>query len=95
MSYQSSLCMLNSEQKPTYRYERHIHVHHTAAQMYHVRHEGGHRVRRRRTIRAEAIRLRLVTRVQRARDRSGRPREIGPVSSPLRVKTQNKNDRSG
>ena len=62
--------------------------------MYHVCHEGGDGVRRRRTIWAEAIRLRLVTRVKRAGDRSGRQREIGPVSSPLRVKTRNANDRS-
>jgi hypothetical protein len=48
-------------------------VHRTAAQMYDVCHEDGHRVRRRRIVRAEAIRLHLVTRIQRASDRSGRP----------------------
>ena len=44
--------------------------------MYHVRHEGGHRVRRSRIVGAEAIWLRLVTLIQRASDRSGRPREV-------------------
>jgi len=42
--------------------------------MYHVCHEGGHRVRRRHIVRAEAIWLHLVTRIQSASDRSGRPR---------------------
>ena len=57
-------------------------MHLTVTKMYHVCHEGGHRVRRSHTVWAEAIRLHLVARVKRAGDRPGRS---GLVSSFLRV----------
>ena len=58
--------------------------------MHHVRHKGRYRVRRRRIVRAEAIRLGLVTRIQRASNRSGRPGEVDSVSSRLRVDAKRK-----
>ncbi len=62
----------------THRRARHVDVHRTASQMHEVGHEYGHRVRRRGVTRGEAIRLRLVARVERARDS---PSGCGAVQS--------------
>jgi hypothetical protein len=56
--------------KQTYRSARHVDVHCTATQMHEMCHERRDGIGRRRVVRAEAVRVSLVTRVQHPRDRS-------------------------